>query len=201
MNMNTLLASIRDAIAENAAIKVWTNATYGKDHKVYVGVDTRNPPPASDCPLVAVAHAGKVDGEAQETLVGRFAIALEIIDENMTAVTSTTTYKESILALITAELEREGKTQEEIDAAIALITDSFDDDPTATIDSNITEYTGIQNIEAFRQKVIAAVNAISGIRITTVETDYEPIAFFPSAMCDMVVTIEEDTVFGSTFIE
>jgi hypothetical protein len=201
MNINTLLASIRNAIAEDAAIKVWTNATYDKDHKVYVGVDTRNPPSVSDCPVVVVALAGKVDGESQEAVIARFAVMMEVIDENMTEAVSTTTYKESILALITAELGREGKSTAEIDAALALITDSFDDDPEATIDSNITEYSGIQNIETFRQKVIAAINGISGIRIITVETDYEPIAFFPSAMCDMIITIEDTIGFGDEAIE
>lgn len=201
-DINILLNSIRDAISEDAAIKVWTNATYDKGHTVFVGVDTRNPPSEADCPVVVISQAGKDAGEAADVISHQFNVSCEIIDESMTEVSSTTTYKESILALITAELEREGKSPAEVADAIALITDSFDDDPTATIDSNITEYTGVKRIEEFRQKILAAIgNALPPYRITRIETLYEPLMFFPSFMCDMAITVEEETTFGSDFIE
>lgn len=201
-DMNTLLTTIRDALAGDAAIKVWTNATYEKDHKVFVGVDKRNPPGESDCPLVVVAHSEKKSGESAEVIEHQFQVSLEIIDETMVEASSTTTYKESILALITAELTREGKTAEEIATAIALITDSFDDDPTATIESNITEYAGMRRIEEFRQLILACIEtALDSYRITKTPTVFGPIEFFPSFMCDMLITIEEETEFGSEFVE
>lgn len=153
MNMNTLLASIRDAIANSTTVKTWTNATYGKDHKVFVGVDTRQPPVASDCPCVVLAPAAKVAGESQDVITHKVNVSCEIIDE----VSDTT--------------------------------------------GNIVEYSGVQDLETFRQKVLAAVDEVSGVRITIVETEYETIMFFPSFMCDMAITIEEETEFGSSFIE
>jgi hypothetical protein len=200
-NMNTLLASIRDGIANSAAIKVWTQANYTKDHKVFVGMDTRYPPGESDCPFVVMIPHHKVAGESAESIPHQFYFYLGIFDENTREITTTTTYKESILALITAELEREGKTAAEIAAAIALITDSFDEDPTATIDSNVTEYKGVQNIEAFRQLVLSAIDAAITTRITEIETGYEPIEAYPMFLQDMMITIEEETAFGSAFIE
>ncbi|MHB8109760.1 MAG: hypothetical protein ACYDHW_06980 [Syntrophorhabdaceae bacterium] len=200
-NMNTLLASIRDGIANNAAIKVWTQANYAKDHKVFVGMDTRNPPGEADCPFVVMIPHHKMAGEDAEAIPHQFYFYLGIFDENTREISTTTTYKESILALITAELEREGKTAAEVAAAIALITDSFDEDPTATIDSNITEYAGVQNIEAFRQLVLAAIDGAITSRITEIETGYEPIEAFPMFLQDMLVTIEKETAFGSAFNE
>lgn len=201
-DMNTLLTSIRDAIARDAAIKVWTQATYTKDHNIFVGVDTKNPPAESDCPCVALSPSEKRGGNSEDVISHVFNVSCEIIDESMTATSSTTTYKDSILALITAELEREGKSAAEIATAIALITDSFDDDLTVTIDSNITEYAGVQRIETFRLKVLAAISgALTDYRITKVETGYETIMFFPSFMCDMEITIEEKTEFGDDFVQ
>jgi len=200
-DVNTLLTSIRDAIAGDAATKVWTQATYTKDHTLFVGVDINTPPAEADCPCVVLAPVEKVGGEEQDTIGHQFNVSCEIFDESMTTVTSTTTYKDSILALITAELTREGKTAGEIATAIALITDSFDDDPTATIDSNITEYAGVKRIETFRQKVLAAVASVADIKITKVETAYEAIAFFPAFMCDMLITIEQETEFGDDFVQ
>jgi len=201
MNMNTLLTSIRDAVAGNAAIKVWTQATYTKDHEVFVGADTRNPPAASDCPCVVIAPIIKKGGYSEDVIAHKVVVSCEVIDETMTTVSSTTNFKDSILALITAELTREGKTAGEIATAIALITDSFDDDPTAIIASNITQYAGVANIETFRQKVLAAVKGIADIRITDIESSYETIMFYPSFLCDMVITVEEETDFESEFVE
>lgn len=152
-DMNTLLTSIRDAIANNAAIKTWTQTTYSKDHTVFVGVDTKRPPAEADCPCVVVSHAKKVGGEAQEVIDHRFSVSCEVINES-----STTT-------------------------------------------GNIVEYAGMQELETFRQKVLDAVHGVSDIRIRTVETEYEAIMFFPSFLCDMIITIEEETEFGSEFVE
>jgi hypothetical protein len=152
-DMNTLLTSIRDGIAGNAAIKTWTQATYTKDHKVFVGLDTRFPPAESDCPCVVLSPARKIGGESQEVITHKFEVSCEIINEG-----STTT-------------------------------------------SNKVEYNGVQEIETFRQKVLDAIHGLADIRIRTVETEYETIMFFPSFMCDMVITIEEETEFGSEFVE
>lgn len=152
-DMNTLLTSIRDAIASNAAIKVWTQATYTKDHKVFVGVDTKNPPGEADCPCVALSPSEKHGGNSEDVITHVFNVSCEIIDE-----TSTTT-------------------------------------------GNIVEYSGVQDIETFRQKVLAAVDGVAGIRITKVETGYETIMFFPSFMCDMEITIEQETEFGDDFVQ
>ena len=38
-------------------------------------------------------------------------------------------------------------------------------------------------------------------RITEIETGYEPIEAYPIFLQDMLITIEEETACGSTFIE
>ena len=152
-DMNALLTSIRDAIASNAAIKTWTQATYTKDHKVFVGVDTRNPPAESDCPCVVLSPSEKVGGNSEDVIAHVFNVSCEIIEE------------------------------------------------TSTTSGNKVEYDGVQYIETFRQKVLAAVNGVAGIRITKVETAYETIMFFPSFMCDMQITIEQETEFGDDVVQ
>lgn len=149
-DMNTLLTSIRDAVANNAAIKAWTQLTYAKDHKVFVGIDTRNPPGESDCPCVVLSPVHKLGGGNQDVIVHDFMVSCEVINED------------------------------------------------STVTGNITEYAGVQEIETFRQKVLDAANTISD-RIVKVGTDYEAIMFFPSFMCDMQISIEEETEFGDDF--
>jgi hypothetical protein len=200
-DMNTLLTSIRDAISDNAAIKVFTQAEYSKDHTVFVGIDTRALPGQTDCPCVVLGFGMKDSGEEAPSIEHGFVVSCEVYDENTRTVSEATTYKESILALITAELEREEKSAAEIAAAIAAITDHFDDDPTATLDSNVTELKGVQNLETFRQKVLDAIAGVADIRITKVETTYETVMFFPFFICDMAVTIEQETEFGDNFVQ
>lgn len=152
-DMNTLLTSIRDAIATNATIKAWTQATYTKDHKVFVGVDSREPPGEADAPCVVLAPAEKLSGEEMDVITHKFITSLEVIS------------------------------------------------PAATTASNVIEYAGVQNIETFRQKVLAAIEGVTGIRITKLESTYEAILFFPAILCDMLITIEQETEFGDDFVQ
>ena len=52
MNIITLLENIRNAIADDTATKSWATTKYTRNHKVYVGIDVRNPPDETAYPLV-----------------------------------------------------------------------------------------------------------------------------------------------------
>ncbi len=84
MNLATPLATIRDALANNAAIKVWTQATYTKDHKVYVGIDPRNPPPDTAYPLIALSPADGSEGWSEDVSLYTIGIGCGIIQEAQT---------------------------------------------------------------------------------------------------------------------
>lgn len=62
MNIITHLHNVRDAVADDAAVKAWCQSNYSQDHKVYVGVDTRKPPGADDYPLVHLYPVSKAEG-------------------------------------------------------------------------------------------------------------------------------------------
>lgn len=64
MNINTLLADIAQQIALDAELDAWCMDTYGRNCKVLVNYDTRNPPGESDCPFVAIYPGAKRAGQA-----------------------------------------------------------------------------------------------------------------------------------------
>lgn len=92
MNMNTLLTSIRDAIAADSAIKTWTQSTYTKDHTVFVGVDTRNPPAEADCPCVVLSMTGKTGGYARDVISHSFIVSCEINKDSHTTTSNKIEY-------------------------------------------------------------------------------------------------------------
>ena len=67
--------------------------------------------------------------------------------------------------------------------------------------SNITEYAGVQNIETMRQKVLSAIHGVVSAtdtsRISRVEVEYEPIAYYPFIMCACAVAVETPYTIGS----
>jgi len=65
--------------------------------------------------------------------------------------------------------------------------------------ANLTEYTGVQNIEAFRKLIedsIADVD-IGNLTLSVIAVDYEMIESFPFFMCGMVIQVWEGVCIGS----
>ena len=65
--------------------------------------------------------------------------------------------------------------------------------------TNITEYAGVQNIEAFRKLIetdIAGVD-IGNATLSVIAVDYEAIEVFPFFMCGMVINVWESVCIGS----
>jgi hypothetical protein len=62
MDINTILTTLRDAIADDSATKTWTQSIYEADHTLFVGIDSRNPPGEADCPYVAIYHDSRGTG-------------------------------------------------------------------------------------------------------------------------------------------
>lgn len=64
--------------------------------------------------------------------------------------------------------------------------------------SNLTEYTGVQNIETFRKLIedaIAGVD-IGNMTLSVIAVDYEMIESFPFFMCGMVIQVWEGVCIG-----
>jgi len=67
MNENTLINTLINDIADDQTLSSWCAATYGRRHKVYKGIDERNPPdPTSDYPAVNVTFERQHEGYSLE---------------------------------------------------------------------------------------------------------------------------------------
>lgn len=65
--------------------------------------------------------------------------------------------------------------------------------------ANLTEYTGVQNIEAFRKLIESAIAGvdIGNLTLSVIAVDYEMIESFPFFMCGMVIEVWEGVTIGS----
>ncbi len=84
-DMNALIQALRDGIADNSAVKAWCQATYGKDHKVYLGIDQDNPPAETAYPLVSLYPLSKKGGLFEERKTHEFGVSLGIYDSTLAA--------------------------------------------------------------------------------------------------------------------
>lgn len=75
---------MRDAVANDAAIAAWCTTNYGQAHKVYVGVDTRNPPASSNYPLVHIFPLAKSAGYELESEPHVIGVNCGIYDDDST---------------------------------------------------------------------------------------------------------------------
>jgi hypothetical protein len=69
MNINTLITNFRNAVHDNVATQTWCTTAYGRNHHVYVGVDTRKPPGSDQYPLVHLFPLEKAAGGGDQVHV------------------------------------------------------------------------------------------------------------------------------------
>lgn len=90
MDLNDIKDGLRDLIATDSALKAWCQTTYGKDHTVFVGVDTTgdgegnfpNLPGVADAPYVTVLVDGKQAGLARQKKRHTVLITNGVADES-----------------------------------------------------------------------------------------------------------------------
>lgn len=80
MDINTLLETLTDAIANDEATKTWCKVTYGRNHKVYVNVDVQDQPGENDCPYTAIYPTDKLAGHYTEMKTHGFDVICIIHD-------------------------------------------------------------------------------------------------------------------------
>lgn len=62
MDINTLIETITESIAEQSDITTWSTVQYGHGYQVFENVDLRNPPEEDQCPMVVISPSAKVTG-------------------------------------------------------------------------------------------------------------------------------------------
>jgi len=85
MNMITLKDTLRNAIHDDSDTQTWCTAQYGRNHKVYVGIDLRKPPGKDDCPLVMLAMDAKAEGYALSEQNHVFGVVCELYNSSEAA--------------------------------------------------------------------------------------------------------------------
>lgn len=90
MNMITLLTTLRDAIHDNSATQTWCTANYTRNHKVYVGIDTRKPPAEDQYPIVHIFPVSKIEGYELEEQEHGIGVTCGIYNEDIRTVSGKT---------------------------------------------------------------------------------------------------------------
>ena len=85
-DLNTLLVNIRNAIYDYGDLQTWCTSNYSRNHKVYVGLDTRNPPGQSDYPMVAIFPWKQSQGYGKMEQRHEFEIVVGLYDTALRAV-------------------------------------------------------------------------------------------------------------------
>jgi len=90
MNIDTLVATIRDAIHDDSATQTWCTTNYGRNHKVYSGINVDSPPGQDDCPLVAIFYGEKDVGYDEDGIRHIIPVTCEIYDADLRTVAGKT---------------------------------------------------------------------------------------------------------------
>jgi len=117
MDILTLYNAIRDGIADDAATKLWCQINYDRDHKVFAGIDDRNPPQETDCPYAYLFMDSKSIGYRLEQKGHSIGVITEIYKEGTTAVSGKTN-----IILLTGILHNETFRKYVETAVIAAVT-------------------------------------------------------------------------------
>jgi hypothetical protein len=79
-NINTILDNWKLIIALDPLIRAWTQATYSKDHTIYIGIDERDRPPDADYPCILLYPARKSSGYQKEVVEHIIGVSMGVIN-------------------------------------------------------------------------------------------------------------------------
>ena len=83
--MIQLTPSIRafaEALAADADLTQWAQATYGRKQKIYINFDGQNPPGSEDCPYLTLRPEIMRIGNAQTQKMAQFEMVCSLYDES-----------------------------------------------------------------------------------------------------------------------
>ena len=85
MDLAETISAARDAVKADSAITAWCQQKYGRQHKVYVGIDEENPPPEAEYPLIAIIPAGHKWGLKSRLEESRLIVVCGVVQEAVTS--------------------------------------------------------------------------------------------------------------------
>ena len=143
MDINNIIDISVTALIADASILNWCNTNYSNPHTIYQGIDLRNPPPATDYPVIHIFPMTKNVGYALKKKSHVIAIVCGINDDTITTATDTNevTHKKYdgieniedfrylVETAITAELESNTDTPELIIDSVQIQYETIDSFP------------------------------------------------------------------------
>lgn len=82
--VNEVVEHYVGALANDAALEAFCQATFGKSPKIFVGVDTRNPPGKADTPFIVFRPGPSAEGDEAGTFQYTFTVDWILVDEGST---------------------------------------------------------------------------------------------------------------------
>lgn len=81
IKLTDIVAKWRDALAASQEIKVFCLTKYGKEPKIYVGLNRKKLPGEKDCPLIIIRPGSKVEGEDEREFTYLISVGWGIVNE------------------------------------------------------------------------------------------------------------------------
>ncbi|MBI9092196.1 MAG: hypothetical protein JEZ12_23535 [Desulfobacterium sp.] len=83
MNINELIETITNAVADQEELNAWSTIEYDRGYRVFENIDMRNPPEEEDCPLVVVRPSEKSGGMSRSVKSFTLAVDCLVFDDGI----------------------------------------------------------------------------------------------------------------------
>jgi hypothetical protein len=92
LKLSDIMGKWLDALKTSAAIQNYCTAKYGQAPKIYVGINGKNPPAASDCPMIVLYPGAKSEGLELQEYIYKLTVGWTILQDAATTTDNITEY-------------------------------------------------------------------------------------------------------------
>jgi hypothetical protein len=83
IRFDAITANAKTTIRNNAAFNAWCIENFGKQAKIFIGIDEGNPPRQEDCPFVAISCPQRMAGVEADTIVYQMIVTFGVTSEDV----------------------------------------------------------------------------------------------------------------------
>lgn len=84
ITLTSVLQAWRDVLKGSAEVKAWCQEKYGKDPKIFVGVNEKRPPKDTDCPFIVLMALPKTEGLENSPYTYSFLVGWSVLNKEIT---------------------------------------------------------------------------------------------------------------------
>jgi hypothetical protein len=92
LKLSDIISKWRDAMQASASIQNYCTAKYGQAPKIYLGINGKNPPAASDCPIIVLYPGAKSEGLELQEYTYKLTVGWTILQDAATTTGNITEY-------------------------------------------------------------------------------------------------------------